>query len=152
MGRIYDVCRWDDIRWHDINRFHDHRFRNSTNTKALSQKFLRLQCWYYCWELRICDVHRGMMYLTKIHEYWYRFSNNTKGIYLNSFRGYSAGITDERDLSRTPLKWPQVAYYIRTKFREDWFRRSSNIKVVQKFVLVLLMGGIYGARRWDALM
>jgi hypothetical protein len=36
---------------------------------------------------------------------------------------------------------------IRNQFREDWFRRSSNTKVAEKFVLVLLMGGIYGARR-----
>jgi hypothetical protein len=50
-------------------------------------------------------------------------------------------------------RWDALMWHdIPTEFCEYWFRRSSNIKVVQKFVLVLLMGGIYGARRWDALM
>jgi hypothetical protein len=50
-----------------------------------------------------------------------------------------------------PLRWPQVACCIHTKFNKDWYGRSSDIRVLsQKFeaaMLVLLMGGIYELRR-----
>jgi hypothetical protein len=36
-----------------------------------------------------------------------------------------------------------------TKLHEDWYRRQSSIKAA---MLVLLLGGIYDARRWYGLM
>jgi hypothetical protein len=46
-----------------------------------------------------------------------------------------------------PLRWPQT-HDICTKFHDDRFRHSSNIKVITSIVceaavLVLQMGGIY---------
>jgi hypothetical protein len=44
--------------------------------------------------------------------------------------GCNVGITDGRDLVSAPLR----RHDKRTKFHEDWYRRSSNIKVLpQKF-------------------
>jgi hypothetical protein len=48
MGVIYNVHRWDGIRWHDIHtKSHDDLFGHS---RVISQQFERLQCWYYWWE------------------------------------------------------------------------------------------------------
>jgi hypothetical protein len=50
------------------------------------------------------------------------------------------------------LKWHDIC----TKFHEDWFRNSGNIKVItsaicETAVLVLLMGRIYDISRYDDL-
>jgi hypothetical protein len=50
------------------------------------------------------------------------------------------------------LKW----HDIHTKFHKDWFKHSSNIKVIistisEASMLVLLMGGIYDAHPWNGL-
>jgi hypothetical protein len=37
MGRIHDVCCWDEIRRHDIGiKFHDKRFRNLSNITVIA--------------------------------------------------------------------------------------------------------------------
>jgi hypothetical protein len=48
--------------------------------------------------------------------------------------GCNVSITDGRDLWYKPVRWPQVAWYIHTKFHGDWYRPSKNIKdLSQKF-------------------
>jgi hypothetical protein len=43
MGRIYDVCRSDDLRWQDIDiKCHDDQFRNSSDFKGIPQQFEKL--------------------------------------------------------------------------------------------------------------
>jgi hypothetical protein len=53
-----------------------------------------------------------------------------------------------------PLRWPQEAWYICTKFHDDGFRNSSNINGInstiwEAIVLVLLMRWIYDVRCWN---
>jgi hypothetical protein len=55
-----------------------------------------------------------------------------------------------------PLRWPQMAWHLYTKFHDDRFRHSSNIKGItltfwEPIVLVLPMRGIYDVRRWNGL-
>jgi hypothetical protein len=42
MGVIYEVRRWDDLRWHDNTKFHDDQLRNSNNNnKGITSNSLR---------------------------------------------------------------------------------------------------------------
>jgi hypothetical protein len=79
-----------------------------------------------------------------------------KSIKQYNLEGCSVGITDGSYLwsTRTALRWPR--HDIRTKFHQNWFRHSGNIKVIistiwEAAVLVLLMGRICDVCRWDNL-
>jgi uncharacterized membrane protein len=96
--------------------------------------------------LRWHDIH------TKFHEDWFRHS----GYYLHSLRGCSVGITTGKDLGCVPLRWAHLTWHTRTKFQDDRFRNSSNIKGITSTIwdavdLMLLMRDIYDLRHWDRL-
>jgi hypothetical protein len=77
-----------------------------------------------------------------------------KSIYQYNLRGCSAGFTDERDLWSTPLRWSQLTCTY-TKFHEDRFRHSSNIKVTAstswEVAWLVLLQGIYEVWWWGIL-
>jgi hypothetical protein len=74
--------------------------------------------------------------------------------YLDSVIGYSVGFINGKDLWRTQLGWPHMAWHICTKFHDDRFRHLSNIKGITStvsgaVVLALLMRENYDIRNWD---
>jgi hypothetical protein len=85
MGRIYDICRWDDLRCHDTDliTFHDDQYRNSSNIKGVTLTM---------WEaIVLLMLARGISYIrrrdglrwydtyTKSHDR-FGYSSNIKGI------------------------------------------------------------------------
>jgi hypothetical protein len=49
-----------------------------------------------------------------------------KSVKQYNLGAYSVGITDSSDLLSTPL----TMHHMRTKFHENWFEHSGNIKVI----------------------
>jgi hypothetical protein len=47
MKVIYEVHRWDCVRWNDIMKI---GWGIQIKLRLLPQQFLKLQCWYYRWD------------------------------------------------------------------------------------------------------
>jgi hypothetical protein len=81
-------------------------------------------------------------------------SNAESCFEVDSLRGYCVGVTDQKDLWCTPLRWPQVTWYIHIRFHEE-YKHPSNIMVLpQQFewlMLVLLMDWCHEVCHWDEL-
>jgi uncharacterized membrane protein YidH (DUF202 family) len=66
-------------------------------------------------------------------------------------RGFSIGITNEKDLWYMPLRWTQLMWYICAQFYDDRFRNSSSIKGIAStiWVSVLLVLLMIDDLRWQ---
>jgi hypothetical protein len=125
IGGIYEAHRWNGFRCHDIHTKCDEVWFKHSNLMGG----------------RNTQTHRQHGDLIS-RLLFYKISRLT-----NNLRGCNVGITDGTNLWGTPLKCPQC-HDIHTKFYDDLFRQSSNIKVTASTIweapmLVLLMGGIY---------
>jgi hypothetical protein len=102
MGRIYEVCHLDGLRWHDIHtRIHDNWFRHSSNIKVvtltISEAALLVLLMGGIYEVAIEVASCGMIYIPS-------FMTIGSGIQVvlrllpQQFRGYGTSISDRRDL------------------------------------------------------
>jgi hypothetical protein len=121
-------------------------FKIQVSLRLLSWHSGRPQCWYYWWEWEWCMPLRWSQTARHIPSFM-TIGSKIQVIlsyYLNILRGCSVGITDERYFLSTPFKWTQVAWWVHTKFHENWFRHLRNITVItatiqEPVVLVLLI-------------
>jgi hypothetical protein len=132
MGVTYEVYCSDSIRWHDIlTKFHEDWFGQSSNINTSTICGAAVVILLVLLAKNLCCIPSRW---TQMPWWLVQQSRQYLGHYFNHFRGYPVGITHDRDLWCMPLRWPQVARYRHTKFHEDWYRRSSSIKVLsQKF-------------------
>jgi hypothetical protein len=113
MGRIYDLCRWDDLRRHDtyIPSFMKIDSGIQVILRVLLEQLEKLWCLYYRWEgflkYAIEMTSGGMTYMPS-------FMKIGAGVHamlrfcLRNRRRCNVGITDKRDLWIPPLRWAQV--------------------------------------------
>jgi hypothetical protein len=78
------------VAWYKHRKFREDWYRRFSNVKDLSQKFERLQCWYYWWvefTMYVTEIVSVAWYKhTKFHEDWYRCSSNIKDLSQKSER------------------------------------------------------------------
>jgi hypothetical protein len=69
--------------------------------------------------------------MTHTYQVSWQFSNsrNIKGI-TSTVSGCIVFILLMSNLLCLPLSWPQMAWYIHTKFHEGWYRQSSSVEVL----------------------
>jgi hypothetical protein len=113
---IYEVCRWDDLRWRDIHTMtHDVRFRHSSNIKDITSTV---------WEVTVLvllmrgnyNVHQwdGLRWHDMYIPSFIKIGTGIQAILrfsLKNLRGCNVGITDGRNLWITPLRWAHVSWY-----------------------------------------
>jgi hypothetical protein len=127
MGGIYEVRRWNWLRWHDIHihtKFHDDRFRLLSNITVITA---------IIWEAVMLALLIEGIYEARRLDGFTKIGTGVQAILrccLRNLRGCNVGITDGRDLWIMPLRWAQVPWYIRTKFHKDWFRHSKVVRGV----------------------
>jgi hypothetical protein len=83
MRGIYDVGRWNRLRWHDIcTMFHDDRFRYLNNitviTATIWEAVMLVLLIEGIYEVRSSDGFMSHDIHTKFHEDWYKRSSNMK--------------------------------------------------------------------------
>jgi hypothetical protein len=135
MGVIYEVHHWVGLIWHDkVTKFHEDWLGNPGNIKAITSAI---------WEAAVLALLMGRIYdvcrwdeLRWHDTYIPSFMTIGSGIQLilrvhpKNLGGCGVGITVGGDLYCTTLRWPQVAWYMHAKCHEDWYRCSSNTKVL----------------------
>jgi hypothetical protein len=93
-------------------KFHEDWFERSGNIKVTSQKFEKLQCWYYWWQGFIMYAaempSRGITFLPS-------FMKTGTGVQailrfcLSNLNGCNVNITAGKELWSAALRWGQVA-------------------------------------------
>jgi hypothetical protein len=136
MIRIYDISRYDDLRKHNRN------IPSFMTNGSVIQVTLQVTAWEILVYSYIIQMDSGSMI---------SFMKNGSGVqtilklHFNSLNGCNNGISDIRGL-RIGLIW-KVANDEHRDFHGNWYRRSSNFKVLlrklERLILVLLMGHLW---------
>jgi hypothetical protein len=137
VGRISEVHRWDGLRLHDVHtKFNYDRFRHSSNIKGINSTI---------WEAIVLVLLMRGVYVVcywgglRLHNIYTKYNDRFR--HSSNIRGISSTIWEDivlvllmRGIYKV-RRWDGFMWHdIGTKFHEDWYRRSSNIKVLlQKF-------------------
>jgi hypothetical protein len=103
MEEIYELRRWDGLRWHDIyTKFPEDWCRHSSNIEVLPHQSRWLLCWYY-WRKDLWSAP-----LRWLHAAWYSYQvSGVQAILKSCFRNFkccNVGINGRSVLWSTPLK------------------------------------------------
>jgi hypothetical protein len=156
MEVIYEVHRWDGLRWHNVlTKIHKYWLVHSGNIKVItstiweSAVLVLLMGRVWCTPLRWSQMAWHMH--TNFHDDRFRNSNTIKGTISTIWEAavlvlLMKGIYDVRHWDGP--RWHDI--YTHTRFHENWHRLSSNIMFCLRNMRGCNVGITDGRDSWSA--